>query len=337
MPIASARGVKEPPAVLEYQNPWNLRPREWWNLALRVKRQLEEDNVAMVAAGLAFYEMLAIFPILVAFVAAYGLISDPADVETLAKQLSDVMPASGREVFSAQLHALVEAPSAGLGIGLVVSLATLIWSASAGLLALIKAINIAYDQDETRAWWKLRGTALMFTGAALPAGIVALVLVAVMPSVLSLVGMDEHFETILNVSRWPILAIAVFAFLTVLYRMAPDRKPPPVRWLTPGALLATLLWLGVSAGFSLYVQHFGNYAKTYGTLGGVVVLLFWFYLSSFVILLGAELDAEMERYVAGYSRAPKGTDPKKKSEPKKSEPKKPAAPRNTATPRPQEA
>jgi membrane protein len=310
-------------ALLEHQNPWNLRPREWWNLARRVKQQLNQDNVAMVAAGLAFYSMLAVFPLLVAFVAAYGLIADPADVESLAARLTGLLPPGGQEVFTSQLHQIVDSPRAGLGIGLVVSFATLIWSASAGVLALMKAVNVAYNAEETRKWWKLRGTALGLTAGILPAGIVVLLIVAVVPALLALVGVDEHTEAILNAARWPVLALAVFAALTFLYRIAPARKAPPVRWLAPGALIATVLWLALSAGFSFYVQHFGSYAETYGTLGGVIVLLFWFYLSSFVVLLGAEIDAEMERHVCGHG----STDA----------PRRPRGDSESAPPRPQKA
>lgn len=213
------------------------------------------------------------------------------------------MPPSGREVFSSQLRQIVDSPRAGLGIGLVVSFVTLIWSASAGVLALIKAVNVAYDTPETRPWWKLRGTALGLTAGILPAGIVLLVVVAVVPALLAFFGVDQQKEAILNAARWPVLALAVFGALTFLYRIAPARKAPPIRWLAPGALLATVLWLALSGGFSFYVQNFGSYSETYGTLGGVIVLLFWFYLSSFVVLLGAELDAEIERHVCGHSSA----------------------------------
>jgi membrane protein len=264
-----------------------------------MKAQIQADNVVLVAAGLAFYTMMAVFPLLIAFVSMYGLVQDPADAKTLVSEVTQLMPESASQVFRARLNEIVETSPTQLGFGLLASVVTTLWSASAGVQAMMKAINLAYDEPETRPWWKLRLTSLALTAGILPAGMIALFLVAMLPSLLSVVAADTTSEHLASAIRWPLLALAMVVVLALVYRVAPDRKPPRWQWVTPGALVATTLWMAASAVFSVYTQSFGDYGATYGALGGFIVLLFWFFLSALFVLVGAELDAELERRARG--------------------------------------
>jgi membrane protein len=280
----------------EADKPSQVPPRGWKDIALRIKNEVKQDNVGSLAAGLAFYAMLAVFPGLVALVSMYGLIFDPADVEKQVASFSVMLPGSARELLEAQLHQLVANSPSSLGIGAALGIAGALWSASSGVASLIKGINIAYDEPEKRGFFKLRGLALLFTLAVIVLAIVALALIAVLPGLLG--SLQGPVQSLVKIGRWPVLALGVLLVLAVLFRYAPDREKPRWRWVTWGSAIATIVWLLASAGFSLYVSNFANYDKTYGTLGSVIVLLLWFYVSSFVVLLGAEINAEIEAQTA---------------------------------------
>lgn len=284
---AHGRDAHKPSAV-----PW----RGWKDILLRVKSEVVADDISTQAAALAFYGMLAVFPALVALVSIYGLLADPADVERQLNALAVVLPGAARDVISAQLHALVTNSSGSLGIGALAGIVGALWSASSGVASLIKGINLAYDEKETRGFFKTRGLALLFTIALIAFVTVAFALVAVLPGIL---GVHEGpIAWALSIARWPFLAAGVLLGLGVLYRYAPDRERARWRWVTWGSAIAAVVWLLASVGFSVYVSNFGNYDKTYGTIGGVIVLLLWFYVSSFVILLGAEINSEIEAQTA---------------------------------------
>jgi membrane protein len=268
----------------------------WKDVGLRAKEEVKNDSVPLLAAGAAFYSMLALFPALIALVMLYGLVASPADVQTQVEQFAGALPQGAASLISQQMESLAGAQQSSLSIGLVSSLALALWSASSGLAGLIKGINIAYDEAETRGFVKVRGLALLLTIGAIVFIVVALGLVAVLPVALDLVGLGGAAQIAISVLRWPLLAVFVVLGLAVLYRLAPDRDDPQLRWVSPGAVIATVLWLVGSALFSLYVNNFGSYGETYGAqLAGVIVLLLWLFLTSFVVLLGAEINAEIER------------------------------------------
>lgn len=275
-------------------SPLRIPPKGWKDVLLRVKNEAKRDNVPVLAAGMAFYAMLAIFPALIAMVSLYGLIADPADVQQQMNALAGMLPESARELLSERLNVLVTSSSASLGIGLIVSVVLALWTASAGMKAAMTAINVAYDQKEERGFVKLRGLALLFTLGAIVVVLLVFALVAVLPALFGVVGLGETGQAVVRYGRWPLMAAAVMGSLSVLYRLAPCRDNPKWRWVGSGAVVATLLWLGVTGLFSLYVSNFGSYNETYGALGGVIVLMLWLFLSSFVVLLGAELNSEIE-------------------------------------------
>jgi membrane protein len=249
----------------------------------------------MLAGGVAFFAFLAVFPALIAAVTIYGLVADPAQVAAQVESLAGTLPQAAQPLIADQMNAVVASSSGALGVGLVISLLAALWSASSGTGNLIQAVNLAYDEQESRGFLKLRGIALLLTLGAIVFVLVTLALVAVVPPVLDAVGLGVVGTVLAQVVRWVLLVGVVIVALAVVYRMAPDRDAPRFRWVSAGALVAAALWILGSVGFSLYVNNFGSYNKTYGALAGVVVLLLWLYLTSYIVLLGAEINAEAER------------------------------------------
>ena len=279
-------------------SPREVPARGWKDVLLRVKDQVKADQVPLLAAGVGFYAMLALFPALIAVVSVYGLVADPADVEQQIAGMTSALPAGAADLIGEQLTSIVNSQSSSLTWGLALSLAGVLWSVSSGVQGLIKGLNIAYDEDESRGFVKLRALALLLTLGAIVGVIAALGLIVVVPLLLRAVGLGVVGAWAVRIGRWPLLAVLVAVGLAVVYRYGPDRDRPRWRWVGPGAAIATVLWILGSIGFSVYVNNFGSYNRTYGSLRAVIVLLLWLYLSSFVVLLGAEIDAELEHQTA---------------------------------------
>jgi membrane protein len=275
--------------------PTEIPPRGWWQVVRRAMKESTADNVPMLAGGVAYFAFLAIFPAMIAAITLWGLVADPATVAEQVRALSAVLPQQAQPIIADQLQSVASASNGALGFGLVVSLLAALWSASSGIGNLVKAVNLAYDEDETRGFLKLRGLALLLTVGATVFVLLALALVAVMPAVLSALPLGPVGTVLAQVVRWVLLVAVVVIALAVVYRLAPDRDAPRFAWVSTGSLVATVLWIVGSVLFSLYVNNFGNYNKTYGTIAGVVVLMLWLYLTSYIVLLGAEINAESER------------------------------------------
>ena len=282
----------------EADRPSEIPPRGWFAVLKRVKAEVKEDNVTLLAAGVAFYAMLAIFPAIIAVVTVYGMVADPAQVESQVGELAKSLPAGADQLLTEQLKSVTSAGRQSLSIGLVVSLVAVLWAASGGVQGLIKGLNLVYDEQESRGFAKLRGLSLLLTLGAILTAVVAIALVAVFPAVVDDLGLGKTGELAASIARWVVLALLVLVALAVLYRHAPDRANPRWRWVSGGAVVALALWLLGSVGFSWYVDNFGKYNQTYGALAAVIILLLWLFLSAFVVLLGAELDAETERQTA---------------------------------------
>ena len=276
--------------------PTQIPAAGWKQVLLRTKQQVKEDNVPLLAAGVAFYAFLALFPTLIAAVTLYGLVADPAQVEEQIATISDTLPQDAASLISTQLRDIASSSSSALGWGLLASLAGALFSASGGVQNLIKAVNIAYDEEETRGFLKLRGLALALTLGAIVFIVVTIGLITVVPALLDDLGPVGRFAG--QVARWAGLVAFVVVALAVVYRLAPDRDDPKFRWVGLGSGVATLLWVLGSAGFSLYVSNFGKYGETYGALAGVVILLLWLWLTSLIILIGAEINSETEQQTA---------------------------------------
>ncbi len=291
----------------EAQTPTQVPPKGWLDVGKRTMKEVSNDNVSLLAAGCAYFAMLALFPTLIAAVTLYSLVADP---ETLEQQINSVVSAlpQGGQIIEEQLRNITGDGGQATGvlsIGLLVSVLGALWSASGGTAGMMQALNLAYDEDETRKFLKLRGTALALTLGGILVALIAIGLVAVLPAVLDTLGLGSVGRVVVNVLRWPVVALVFAGALAVLYRFAPDRDQPKFSWVSVGALAATLLWLIASGLFSFYVSNFGNFGETYGTIAGVIILLLWLYLSAFIILLGGELNAELERQTkADTTRGP---------------------------------
>ncbi len=267
---------------------------QWRKLARRLRGELKNDNVGLIAAGVAFYGFFSLFPTLFSVVAIYGLVADADQVAEQVAAVGGVLPSSAQGIVEAELTRLASGSSSALGWGLGVSLAIALWSAGKGIRGLIGAMNIAYDEEERRGFVKRAGLTLVLTVGGVVTAIVAIALVAVVPAVLSSVGLGGAAQVGAEVARWIILIGLVLFGLAVLYRVGPCRASPKWRWVTPGSVTAAVLWLLASVGFSLYIDFFSNYQKTFGSLAGVAILLMWFYISALVIIVGAEINAVSE-------------------------------------------
>ena len=278
--------------------PQDIPAKGWKDIAVRVKGSLRDDQVSLLAAGVAFFTLMALAPALAAVVSLYGLVTTPAEASKQIADFTTGLPAEARSLIGDQLKTVASGKPSSLGLALVVSVLLSLWTASAGMKQLVEAVNVAYDESETRKFFRLRGLAVLLTLGMVVVFVVILGLLAVVPALLNSAGVGSAGRVIVNVLRWPLLAVVMAAALGVLYRFAPDRDQPRFRWVTWGAGIATLLWVVGSVLFTVYVSNFGKYNETYGSLGAVVILLLWLYLSAFIILLGAEINAEMELQTA---------------------------------------
>jgi membrane protein len=260
----------------------------------RTKQQLSEDNLTIVAAGVAFYGFVAVVPALAATVAIYGLVADPAQVTDQVTALARVVPGEALPLLRDQMVRITSNNGAA-GISALIGVLLALYSSANATKAMISGLNIAYDETEKRGFFKLTLIALILTVGAIVAAVAALGLVAVLPSILKHLNVPGKVETLLNLARWPILVGGFMTALAVLFRFGPCRREAKWKWVTPGALVAALLWLLGSALFSLYVSKVGSYDKTYGPLGAVVVFLMWLYISALSVLVGAEFNSELER------------------------------------------
>lgn len=279
-------------------SPGQIPARGWWSILKRTLAESSRDNVWVVAAGVAFLALLAIFPALTATFSLYGLVADPQHVEEQVAALASVLPAQGREVLVGQLHALASQSGGALGTGLILSLGIALWSASSGVKALMSALNIVYEEAEKRSFLHFTGTALALTLGFILLLIFLIAVVIATPVVLGFLGLAGTADILVRLLRWPLLALALAFALAVLYRYGPSRARARWRWVSWGSAAATLLWIVGSIAFSLYITHFADYNATYGSLGAGIILLLWLYLGAYAVLLGAELDAEMEHQTA---------------------------------------
>jgi len=275
--------------------PTEIPPQGWRQVLVRGWKEAQSDQVPLLAGGVAFFGFLALFPALIATVLLYGLLVDEATMREQIASVAEAIPTEARTLLTEQLDSLTSTSPSALGIGVVISVALALWSASGGIGNLITAINTAYDEDEERGFVKRKLLALRLTLATIVFLIVIVVLVAVAPAVLDNVVGSGPVRWVFEAARWTVLLVLIMTALAVLYRASPDRDPPKMRWVSVGAGVATLMWLVASVGFSIYVDNFSSYGKTYGALAGVVILMLWLWISAFAVLLGAEINAESEQ------------------------------------------
>jgi membrane protein len=267
----------------------------WLQVTKRAFKESSADNVGILAGGVAYFGFLSIFPALIAGISLYGLVADPATIAQQGAGVVAALPEAAQPLIRDQLTAIASTSGGALGFSLILSIVLALWTASGGTGNLMAAINIAYDENETRGFVKRRGTALVLTFGAIIFVLLALALVAVVPVLLNALNLGTFVNVVVQVIRWVLLVVLVIIALAIVYRAAPDRDAPQFKWTSVGALVAAGLWVLGSIAFSLYVNNFGSYNKTYGALAGVVILLLWLYLTSYIVLLGAEINAESEK------------------------------------------
>ncbi|MGA4605455.1 MULTISPECIES: YihY/virulence factor BrkB family protein [Pseudoalteromonas] len=266
----------------------------WWDVSKRLYHSLSQDNLSLVAAGVAFYALLAIFPALAAVVSIYAYFSSPAEMVDQLLPLIELLPPSSQEIMLQQLKALTQKSQTSLSLGAIFTLFLTIWSSSKGCQALITACNITYHEHNKRQFLQALVVRFLFSVGAIFVAIVALSIIGILPIVLNLVGFTTALDSIIQIITWSILAALFHFSLAFVYRYAPHRRAAKWRWITLGSFTATGLWILASLGFSYYVAQFASYNETYGSLGGVVIMMMWLYLSAYIIIFGAALNASTE-------------------------------------------
>jgi len=275
-------------------NPRQIPLGGWKDILYRVWNAVFEDHIGLVAAGVAFYGLLAIFPAITALMAIAGLMVDPADVAGQLQMMESVVPEAAAKIILDQAESVAGSQETGLGIAFIVSLVLAVFYASRGMASLMEGLNLAYDESETRSILLLFVLTFALTILLVLALLLALISTLLLPAVLQFLPLPPWLENVLSLLRWVIMGLLTITGLSIVYRFGPCRTGARWKWITPGASLACFLWLLVSIGFSVYVSNFGSYNETFGSLAGVIILLMWLWLSAYIVLLGAELDGEME-------------------------------------------
>jgi membrane protein len=275
-------------------SPAHIARRGCKQILLRVFNDIGNDRVMAEAAAVTYYTLLAIFPALAALISLYGLVADPSTIARSLDALHGVMPDGGVQILSDQIHSLTATPNKALGFGALLGLVVSLWSANAGVKSLFDALNAVYGEKETRTFFHRTWLSMAFTLGALAFVILAMAAVVVVPTMLNYVGLTTIGDVLLRFGRWPLLMVALMLFLALTYRFGPSRARAKWRLFSWGSVFAAITWIVASAGFSWYVANFGSYNKTYGSLGAAVGFMTWIWISTIIVLIGAELNAELE-------------------------------------------
>lgn len=282
----------------EAKSPLEIPRLGWMDISWRVFNRINDDRLLAVAAGAAFYLLLAIFPAIGAFISLYGMFAQPSTIAQNLSALSIVMPQAGVDLIEEQVKTLTQASTGALSFGFFFGLGLALWSANAGMKGIIDALNVAYGEREKRSFLRLLAVSFAFTFGGMLFAVVALSAIVVAPLIFAWLGFESETAQLVAITRWPALFVAIMLWLAVLYRFAPSRREARWLWLSVGSAFATVGWLGGSWLFSWYLIHIANYSATYGSLGAAVGLMTWLWLSVLVILIGAELNAEIEHQTA---------------------------------------
>jgi membrane protein len=264
----------------------------------RVVHQVSEDRVPLIAAGVTFYLLLGLFPAISALVALYGLVADTSTMAEHLRELSGMLPPGAFDLIAERISSLSASRNSTLGLTFFASLSIALWSTHSATLAIFDAMNVAYDETEKRGLVRLNLVGLAFTICAMVSAALIIGLVAIIPLLLSYIWLDRFEEQMALIVRWPILFLIVATATTAIYRFGPSRQPAKLRWLTWGSVVVTVSWFLMSLGFSFYLKNFANYDATYGTLGALIGFLIWIWLSILILIIGGELNAELEHQTA---------------------------------------
>jgi membrane protein len=276
--------------------------RGWREVARVLYGNVSEHRVTAIAAGVTYFTLLAIFPFVAAIVAIYGLFGDAATLGSQLDQLSYFLPAGAIDVIGSQLTLVASGGKTTLSFALVISILISLWSANAGMKALFDALNIVYGAKEKRGFIKLNAISMTFTAGAVVFLLAAIGILVVLPTAMKYIGFEAATGWILATLRWPLLLLGIILGLAFIYRFGPNRENAQWHWVTVGSAVTSLLWIAFSMMFSYYAANFGSYNKTYGSLGAMVGFMTWMWLSTMVILAGAEIDAVLERADRGTAK-----------------------------------
>jgi membrane protein len=260
----------------------------------RVVQSVIADRVTLIAAGVTYYLLLSLFPAMGALVALYGFVADPTTIMGHIGFIASVFPPGSFDLILNQLTALAQQKTSTLSFAFVTGLLVAIWSANSGMKALFDAMNVAYQENEKRSLIRLNLLSLAFTFGALMIAIVLIAAIGVLPAALAYLWLDRWQELLARFARWPFILIFVGCGIAVIYRYGPSREQAKLRWLSWGVVFSTALWLAASVLFSFYIENFANYNATYGTLGALIGLMVWVWISVIILIIGAELNAELE-------------------------------------------
>jgi membrane protein len=286
--------AQEPGRGRHAEAPWRIPWKGWMDIFWRTYRQTGEDRLLAVAAGVVFYGLLAVFPAVTALVSLYGLFASPAAIGGHLSLAAGILPQSSIDILRDHINQLTSGSGAKLGLGFIFGLAVALWSANAGMKAIMDALNVVYEEQEKRGFVRVTAVSLAFTLAAIGSALLALGAVVVLPVVLQYLGLPDIADLLLRIARWPLLLILIVIGLAVLYRYGPSRRQPRWHWISVGSVIAAVAWLVSSALLSWYLASFADYNATYGSLGAGIGMMMWMWISAIVILFGAQLNSEIE-------------------------------------------
>lgn len=292
--------TRTPKKVKNFKSPKKIKLTGWKKILFGVKDRIGKNNLPIVAAGVAFYAFLAIFPALMALLSLYGLAVNPEQAEQQISQLSGMMPEEAFSIIKERVDNLISTPGNTLGWGTALGIFISLWSANAGTKSLFTGVDIAYNTKNNRGFIKQNALTLLFTLGFIITLLLSMALIVIFPAVVQAFDLPDKIDSLVSWLRWPLLAVILILVISLIYKYAPYRNSPKFKWVMTGAAIATFLWLILSLGFSFYVSNFGNYGEMYGSISAVVILMLWLFLTSFIILLGAELNSQTERYAEDH-------------------------------------
>jgi len=279
-------------------NPYQIPFAGWKDILWRTYQQIDEDRLLATAAGVVFFGLLAVFPAITALVSSYGLFADASTIGANLQTMAVLLPQGSFQIVQDQITRVLAKGDTALGATFLFGLGLAIWSANAGVKAVIEALNVVYGEREKRGFFRLNVLSLAFTTGAIMALMLMVSAVVALPLALDHLGLGQDGKTIVSLVRWPVMFTILLAALGVLYRFGPSRRAARWEWLSVGTLVAALLWIGGSSLLSWYLSNFGNYDATYGSLGAAIGLMMWMWMSAIIVLCGAELNSEIEHQTA---------------------------------------
>ncbi|MBN3581938.1 YihY/virulence factor BrkB family protein [Algoriphagus aestuarii] len=272
---------------------------DWKNILIEVKKRIGENNVVIVSAGVAFFGFLAIFPAIMALISIYGFVMDPQQIEEQVSEITSIMPEQTLDIIQNRVDQFIKSKGESIGWGTIIGILLGVWIGNLGTKSLFRGINIAYDTENKRGIIKNNGLTLLFTFGAIILIILSASMIVAFPAIIEKTGLTEQTVSLFSWLRWLVMGAVLVGSIGLIYNFAPKRNQPGFKWVIPGAFFATCLWLLASSAFSFYIRHFWNLNEIYGSISAVVFLMLWLFISTFIILIGAEFNFAIENHLMG--------------------------------------